>query len=212
MPKSKSRSSAKKSGGSKLSYGANIGKTSSRTNVMVAVAAVLVLAVGLYYFWNQSQEQRQSAGVLEALAQEGQSILTQVQSRPNQGQQHLGAGQTKNYVEPFPTSGDHASAPVSAGYYDRELPKINLVHSLEHGNVVIYYDTPGEESIQTLRDWASLYSGVWDGVVIARSPGLGEAVVLTAWTKLLRLESFDAAGAAAFLDLYRGRGPENPVR
>ena len=39
-----------------------------------------------------------------------------------------------------------------------------------------------------------------------------EVVVMTAWTKLLRLEAFDEASAAAFIDLFRGRGPENRVR
>ena len=38
--------------------------------------------------------------------------------------------------------------------------------------------------------------------------GLGQTIELTAWTKLLRLETWDAALAAAF----RGRGLENPVR
>ncbi len=42
--------------------------------------------------------------------------------------------------------------------------------------------------------------------------GLGSDLVLTAWTKRLRLASFDAPLAAAFVDAYRGRGPEHPVR
>ena len=63
-----------------------------------------------------------------------------------------------------------------------------------------------------LKDWTSLYDGTWDGVVATKAAGLGEVVVMTAWTKLLRLETFDDASAAAFIDLYRGRGPENAVR
>ena len=35
---------------------------------------------------------------------------------------------------------------------------------------------------------------------------------MTAWRKRLRLKTFDASAAAAFIDAYRGRGPENPVR
>ena len=44
------------------------------------------------------------------------------------------------------------------------------------------------------------------------TPDGGEAIVLTAWTKRLRLDPFDPAAAAAFIDAYRGRGPEHPVR
>ena len=29
---------------------------------------------------------------------------------------------------------------------------------------------------------------------------------------MLKQDTFDAAGAAAFIDAYRGRGPENPMR
>ena len=48
--------------------------------------------------------------------------------------------------------------------------------------------------------------------MVAPRPGLGEAVVLTAWNKILRLDAFDADAAAAFIDRFRGRGPEHPVR
>jgi hypothetical protein len=49
-------------------------------------------------------------------------------------------------------------------------------------------------------------------VVAAPSSGLGKAVVLTAWRKILKLDEFDPAAAAAFIDKFRGRGPENRVR
>jgi hypothetical protein len=42
--------------------------------------------------------------------------------------------------------------------------------------------------------------------------GLGDGVVLTAWTKKLVLPEFQPEAAATFIDTYRGRGPENSVR
>ncbi len=78
--------------------------------------------------------------------------------------------------------------------------------------MVIYYDTPGDAAVATLKDWASRFKGQWSGVVATRFAGLGNELVLTAWTRSLRLNSFDAAQAAAFVDAFRGRGPENPVR
>ena len=86
------------------------------------------------------------------------------------------------------------------------------MHAAEHGNIVIYYDTPGDAVRQTLDSWTDLYGAQWSGVVVTPAPGLGAAVVLTAWRKVLRLDPFDAAMAAAFVDAYRGRGPEKPVR
>ncbi|NKW71809.1 DUF3105 domain-containing protein [Rhodobacteraceae bacterium R_SAG10] len=138
--------------------------------------------------------------------------MEQVRSFESQGSTHLAVGESKAYVEVFPTSGDHSPTPLKAGFYERPMPKINMVHSLEHGAIVIYFDEPGEDAIQLLRDWTALYTGGLDAVIATKSSGLGATVVLTAWTKSLRLETFDAASAAAFVDAFRGRGPEQPVR
>lgn len=212
MAKSTSRKSKKKSGGKSASYGAGIGKTSSKANLIASIVAVAVLVGAGAFWWNGKQSKGQSEQEVVGLALEGLAVLEQVRTVPDQGNGHLPAGATRNYVEPFPTSGDHAASPARPGFYDREMPKINLVHALEHGNIVIYYDTPGEAAMDRFKEWTSLYRASWEGVLATKSPGLGEVVVITAWTKMLRLETFDDASAAAFMDLYRGRGPENPVR
>jgi len=41
---------------------------------------------------------------------------------------------------------------------------------------------------------------------------LNNQIVLTAWRKRLKLDAFDTKIAAAFIDAYRGRGPERQVR
>jgi type II secretory pathway pseudopilin PulG len=212
MPKSKKR---KRGSGVKSTgpgYGANIGKTSGKTNLIAVVVAILVVGAGGVYWWNSSQSAKEIESEVATLAEDGQAKLDNVRSVRAQGSEHLAIGQSKNYVEPFPTSGDHASSSINAGFYSREMPKINLVHNLEHGNIVIYYDNPGDAAMAKLKGWATLYTSSMDGVVAVPSPGLGEAIVLTAWTKLMRLETFDEAAAAAFMDAYRGRGPEGRVR
>ena len=75
-----------------------------------------------------------------------------------------------------------------------------------------YYDKPGEKALEALSSWTALYPGAWDGVIATKMAGIGVYVVLTAWTKRLNPERFDRAAAAAFIDLFRGRGPEHPVR
>ena len=212
MPKSRIRKSQKKSSDSGPRYGATIGKTNRRTNIVAgAIGVVAVLAIGAFWLISKQTAFR-SEDVVSILAKQGQSALTQVRIIPVQGSKHLGIGQEKRYVEPFPTSGDHAASVVKDGFYTKELPSVNLVHNLEHGNIVIYYDTPGDEVIEALKEWTSLYRGAWNGVVATASPGLGEVVVMTAWSKLLRLEQFELSAAAAFMDAYRGRGPERAVR
>lgn len=126
--------------------------------------------------------------------------------------QHLPTGADYDYGTAFPTSGPHSGSWTAAGFYTEAQPPTELVHALEHGNVVIYYDQPGETVRMRLRDWARAYSGQWNGIVAAPSPGLGEQIVLSAWEKRLVLSRYDEEKAAAFIDAFRGRGPEHPVR
>jgi hypothetical protein len=98
------------------------------------------------------------------------------------------------------------------GVYEQPQRPTQLVHALEHGHIVIYYDEPGAEAMQLIEEWAALYDGQWSGVVVTPRPDLGEALVVTAWTKRLALDTFDPFSTAAFIDAYRGRGPETPVR
>ncbi len=41
-----------------------------------------------------------------------------------------------------------------------------LVHALEHGNIVIYYDKPGDAVRQSLDSWTDLCGGQWSGIVV----------------------------------------------
>ena len=83
---------------------------------------------------------------------------------------------------------------------------------IEHGMIVIFYDKPVAAVMERLRDWTALFPGPWSGIVSVARAGLGEKLILTAWRRTLRLDAFEETAAAAFIDAYRGRGPENPVR
>jgi hypothetical protein len=175
--------------------------------VLGAIVVLALVAGGLYLLRGD-----QTDTAFATLAAQGQASLSRVRTLASSGGGHLAAGQSHSYDERFPTSGIHDAVPVGPGFYREVQSPTRLVHSLEHGHVVIYYETPDAEAIQFLKDWTSFYDGHWDGLVAVPATGLGSAVVLTAWQKLYRLDDFDPAAAAAFIDRYRGRGPENPVR
>ena len=128
---------------------------------------------------------------------------------PSAGDQHIDG--RYDYGTDFPTSGPHSATPTQRGFYDEPLRREGLVHALEHGNIVIYYDTPSDTAMQFLRRWTDAYRGALDAVIAVRHPGLGERLVLTAWQHRLELDAFDER-AAFFVDAFRGRGPEAPVR
>ncbi len=135
--------------------------------------------------------------------------LEEVQTFPSEGRSHLDPGEKWDYSHYPPTSGPHDPVPVKPGFYGKPQAPEKLVHSLEHGNIVIYYDNPPEPVLRQLEKWAREYTGKWDGVVVTPLPGLGKGVILTAWTKLLRLDPFDPAKASAFMEAFRGKGPEH---
>ena len=197
-PKKSSRSKERKRGNQKIGSG----------NMIAAAIAVLVIGGGFYLWWGAGASE--DAFLKDAAA--GKDIRSRIQTIASQGTKHLRGGQRYSYRDIYPTSGPHAARGASAGFYDSPQRPEGLVHALEHGNIVIYYDKPGEEAIKTLREWTALYSGPWDGVIAMPKPGIGMGVVLTAWMKRLSLERFDRAPAAAFIDLFRGRGPEKTVR
>jgi hypothetical protein len=143
-----------------------------------------------------------------------------VQKQQGSGGGHLAPGQSAGYRDRMPTSGAHDPKWIDPGVYDTPQLPTRLVHSLEHGMIVIYYDRPPAEAMESLSAWAGLYGAPWSGLVVVPAPGLGDEIVLTAWheivltawQRVLKLQPFDPAAAAGFIDRYRGRGPEHPVR
>ena len=145
-----------------------------------------------------------------------QALLQDVQQYPSEGTQHVPPDTDVEYNTTPPTSGPHYGGTVSAGFYTQVQPAGDLVHTLEHGAVVIYYDEDAlsPEAEQSLREWASAHTGTWQSVVVVPNPydEVDSPYVLTAWRHSLRMSEYDAEAVQAFLAEYLGRGPENPVR
>ena len=169
---------------------------------------VAVAAIAAWFFW-QSMDAESD---FMRLAESGRGKLSAVTTRADLGGGHSAPGEQLRYAGRFPTSGRHHPQWTDTGFHTAPQFAAQLVHALEHGNIVVYYDAPGADVLQTIEAWSGLYGGQWSGLVATPAAGLGRAVVLTAWRRSLRLEPFDAATAAAFIDTYRGRGPERPVR
>jgi len=192
----------------RIDWGGGADKQTGRLNMVLIALAAVAVAAGGTYFWRTTH----TAASFDELVAAGQPALASVESQPDNGTEHLSPGAAHSYGVAFPTSGAHDPTPTDPGFYGTPQPPTQLVHALEHGHIVIYYDQPGERTLGLLKAWAGLFGGHWDGVVVTPGAALGQAVVLTAWRKTLRLDSFDPAAAAAFVDAYRGRGPEHPVR
>ncbi len=208
MPKSRTRKKSAKGKTKSIDWGVPATKGTGRINLVLGAVALAALVAGGVYFW----QLQQTGSAFDALIAEGQPALARVETTADRGGGHLGPGQGHSYGIAFPTSGIHDRVPIEPGFYTEPQRATQLVHSVEHGHIVIYYEDPGAEARDTIEAWTTLFGGHWDGVVAVPSSGLGKTVVLTAWRKVLKLDAFDPASAAAFVDAYRGRGPENKVR
>lgn len=188
---------------------------SKSSNILWPLIGVgLVAAAGIGFFLTKS---KQGSDNFTELATAGKDRLEKlVETRPDFGREpHQPESTPINYQEDPPTSGVHWGIWNNAGFYTDPQPTEKLVHSLEHGNVVIYYDDPGAQTLAELKKWSKAYPGEsigFAGVVSTPRSGLGKQIWATAWDKRLLLDSYDPELVAAFIDAYRGRGPEAPSR
>jgi uncharacterized protein DUF3105 len=155
-------------------------------------------------------------------------------THPGQGQKHITTDTLPKgfkYNSYPPTSGTHFQTPLIFGEYQEPVLQTHLVHNLEHGGVGVQYGSGvSEETVQKLIEW---YGVDARGLVLAPLPddpeaaALKDKIALSAWvatrdgdptdpntrvTKqtgtLAICSRFDEAAFNAFLDKYRGKGPE----
>lgn len=151
----------------------------------------IALAVGGFLVWAYFQLSKPLPG--EAVAEMGRN--------------HVPVGTVVTYNSNPPTSGPHYAEWTRAGIYDQAPDDRNLVHSLEHGYVIIFYHD------KTLKDRLAKLAQdlrVWKLIVIPRD-NLDAPLALTAWTRILKLQSVDEAKIRDFVNTFRDAGPEKTM-
>jgi len=133
------------------------------------------------------------------------------QSDPNCG--------TDPYSSLPATSGPHwdPSGIANWGVYSTPQPETQLIHNLEHGGIVIWYDpdrldADGVEALTQLVTRQN-QSGVSGRYKFILSPWGGEdelpsAVAVTSWLWLLELDEADTGAIEAFASEHYGIAPE----
>lgn len=123
-----------------------------------------------------------------------------------------------------PTSGPHYNTPLPEGFYEEDsreavaLPNPHgfIVHSMEHGYVVFWYNC----AILTAEDCATLKADIrslmaeYNNFKIIAFPWktTATAVVATSWGRMLEMAAWDAELAASFIERNRNQAPESEAR
>jgi hypothetical protein len=181
-----------------------------RAGVWLAVAAAVAVVVFLIVQASggtgklNNEENRLLAQAPAAVTAAGCSGVNTVQpfNPENLDRAHIGSGTGPATMPPLsayrtipPTSGPHNSVPLAAGQYPDPPPVDQVIHSLEHGAVVIWYD-PSAPPSQELANLQSFFlkRGETGKIIIApynypdqksatKLPA-GKQMVLVAWHRM----------------------------
>ena len=126
---------------------------------------------------------------------------------PSEGRGHTTSPVT--YRTNPPTSGRHNPVPADDGAYGEYPGSEHLVHSLEHGRIIIQFRPSASERLRG--QLKSLFDEDPYHMILTPNPSMPYEVAATAWTQLLGCKqandrTFDAI--RAFKQRYRDRGPE----
>ena len=133
---------------------------------------------------------------------------------------HIEAGTPPGpYPSDPPAGGVHYASELDAKFYQEadvtslpEYPEGYLVHNLEHGYVIFWYNCAvlDETGCIQLKDSIQQVMDEFNGVKLIAFPwnSLEVPVAMTSWGKLQRFDTFNSSQAGAFVKTNRNRAPE----
>ncbi len=136
----------------------------------------------------------------------------------NAGNTHIEEGaQGTGYTSVPATSGPHwstANSPGPWGVYTSAQPQERLIHNMEHGGVLIWYQPAllGAEDLATLTQFVQqqITTERFKVILVPWSGAdFGHPIALTAWDWLLYLDTADLDKIRAFSDAHYGDAPES---
>jgi len=196
-----SQSSARRTSGREIQR-----KSSKKTNTPLIIGIVVALVIVMV-----------AAGI--ALSRSGSGVSLNEQQFPNQvpspANPHIVnvTDQHPPYNSNPPTSGWHTGGNIGPwGVTTQPIPDEITLHNLEHGGVIIHYrqdlDAATVDQLTTLARQLQQQSPCI--LLIPRAGDkLDKPIAVTAWTWLMKLDSFDAAAIGTFFRKHVDQGPEH---
>ena len=137
---------------------------------------------------------------------------------PTEGnRQHVDQGTDVLYRNRPPSSGNHYPTPAGYGVFTRDIAGGNLVHTLEHGGIIVYYrpDLCDQACVGQLQlAYSSAPKSQRYGVVkmtLAPWLDMDQAVTAAAWGWIDGMDQPDVQRILAFYREHVDRGPEDAL-
>ena len=136
---------------------------------------------------------------------------------PNEGRDHVAVGTFPTYKSVPATSGPHWSStqpecPMEWGVYSTAVAEPCVIHNLEHGGIVIWYQASlPSDQVTKLADFvrAQLSTAQFKYILTPWSgASFGHPIAVTAWQWLLYLDSADTDAIHGFAGFHYGQAPE----
>jgi len=103
-----------------------------------------------------------------------------------------------------PTSGPHWPRPAPRGFYTTTVPDERLVHSLEHGYVIIHYNCAETQCPGLADQLSGLLARYESKVIVNYRPQTRSRIAHTTWTRLMAMDTYDEGRIVAFINAFRG--------
>ena len=178
-------------------------KAARKRNMVTLLIAVVVLGVVVALVL---QSREGDDAVLAGNVTEREAGCTGIEEHEIEGQEHVEI--TPEYGTNPPTSGNHLQTPASPGFFEEPVDPGALVHNMEHGQVIFWYDPDapqdvidGIEAVVDQEFEASL-AVPWDEI---ESP---HTFAMTAWGASQQCRQVSQQVVDAFREEYQGKGPE----
>lgn len=164
-------------------------KKKINTVPLIVVAIIGILIIGI---WMTSTRTQPEIEGVERIA--------------DMGNKHIASLDTEHdtYNSNPPTSGPHLGSIAPWGVSTEIIPDELQVHNLEDGGVIVQYNP----DILAQEEWSALEGAVTSlgrtHIIVAPRYNMPQAIAVTAWNKLLILDTVDAEKIQQFIRAYEG--------
>ncbi len=182
-------------------------------NILKWIAIAAIGAVALFVGWFIYSESTKSTTTQTT------GTPKTAQKIEDLGRTHVKIGEKVKYNSNPPTSGPHYADWKRPDIYAEPQQDEYLVHSLEHGYVIMSYNCDAKPKDGSKVDCNTLKKQLGDlfkekgaqKLIVVPRPSLDVPLALTAWNYVDKMDKFDKNRIVSFIDALREKGPEKTM-